>query len=59
MILGSLVESLIDVYFIYSNMEDELKYLFNRNISFNNRLNIPLISLGKKLISSMKYSKVN
>lgn len=45
MILGSLVESLIDVYFIYSKTEDELKKLFDRN----NRLNIPLIGLEKKI----------
>jgi len=45
MILGSLVESLIDVYFIYSKTEDELKKLFERN----NRLNIPLIGLEKKI----------
>lgn len=47
MILGSLVESLIDVYFMYSKTEDELKNLFNHKN--NNRLNIPLVNLGKKI----------
>lgn len=45
MVLGSLVESLIDVYFIYSKTEDELMAIFDRKKTPS----VPYINLENKI----------
>lgn len=45
MILGSLVESVIDIYFIYSKTEDEIMNIFDRK----KPVSIPHLSLEQKL----------